>query len=318
MINQQILDQVIKLLGDPSADAKLLGGYFNNVYEIQISGTPIIAKLFKREDDPEELVLSEIEWVQFLHEYGLNVSVPLLVEGSYINSLPEDMFFVAYPKVAGSHVDIRNEKVWNNQLFYGWGKSMGKMHSLSRKYNPRHDRPKWHEHKLYHMNMDQFDAGIQAKWNHYLNEMKAMNQTKDSFGIIHGDLHHHNLFYDEGKLTFIDFGDSEWNWFAYDIAIVVYHASLPVKDAALRARFAAQFYESFIDGYVTENTVDSISNQIDYFINFRHLYSYVYHSQFLDEENITEAQLQYLEHMKNSLLEQDSFLGISLAAEKTV
>lgn len=60
----------------------------------------------------------------------------------------------------------------------------------------------------------------------------------------------------------IDFGDSEFHWFAYDIAIAVYHASQTIKDRAGRDRFASIFFNSFIEGYVMGNSVNDILEHV--------------------------------------------------------
>src|SRR5271154_671527 len=43
------------------------------------------------------------------------------------------------------------------------------------------------------------------------------------FGMIHADLHDGNLLSDGERLTVIDFDDCAFGWFAYDIAVALYH-----------------------------------------------------------------------------------------------
>ncbi|MEF2965854.1 phosphotransferase [Paenibacillus sp. M1] len=168
------------------------------------------------------------------------------------------------------------------------------------------------------MNLKDLDPNIKEKWDYYLAELNSMGRTKDTYGIIHGDLHNQNLIYDEGDLTFIDFGDSENGWFAYDIAISIYHASQSIKETEERGKFANLFCQSFVDGYSKVNPVNEIINKIDYFINFRHLYSYVYHNQYLDTANLNKKQLDYLEEMKRTLIYQNSYFGISLVSQEGI
>jgi len=312
MIERSVLNQILDLVGNSSNDIHLLGGYFDNVYEIP-SEQPIVVKIFNREVDHEEQIRSELAWTLYLHEHGEDVAIPIVIkEPSYIQHLTDTLFFVAYKKVKGNHVDIHSE-IWKEPLFNQWGRAMGAMHSLSKQYKGECKRPVWHEHKIIHMNMDPFDPFIKAKWEKYLHELQSMAPSKDSYGIIHGDLHHHNFLYESGNLTVIDFGDSEYHWYAYDIAIAIYHASQTVKDWDKRRKFAQMFFKSFMEGYSVENSdVKEIVNGIDFFINYRHLYSYVYHSQFLEISKINEEQLQYLDNMRRSIIDQDSYLGIAL------
>ncbi|GGH26927.1 phosphotransferase enzyme family protein [Paenibacillus segetis] len=312
MINEAILNQILELLNYSSEDIHLLGGYFDHVYEISAAPS-IVVKIFDRGIDSEEQILSEIEWTLFLEENGVNVAVPILIRNeSYTYSLSDKLFFAAYEKVNGRHIYIDDEE-WNDKLFHQWGRGMGKIHSLSELYpTGKYGRPEWHEHPMYQLNMNHFDPMITEKWENYLKGIHFIHKSKDSYGIIHGDLHHHNFLYDNGELAFIDFGDSEYNWFAYDIAIAIYHASQSFNDMDKRSKFALSFFNAFIDGYSMEKSVNETLKNIDFFVDFRHLYSYVYHMQHLDRTNLNERQLQYLDGMRLSIMSEDSYLGIKL------
>ncbi|MNJ65531.1 bifunctional UGMP family protein/serine/threonine protein kinase [compost metagenome] len=162
------------------------------------------------------------------------------------------------------------------------------------------------------MNMNSFDCKINEKWEQYLSDIKSMSHSKELYGIIHGDLNHQNFLYDKGEITYIDFGDSEFNWFSYDIAIAIYHASQSITDRVERDQFASIFFNSFIEGYSMENTVNDILKHVDFFVNFRHLYSYVYHNQFLQKDQLNRQQLLFLEEMGRTIINQKTYLGISL------
>lgn len=310
-VEKSVINQILELLDFHETDIHLLGGYFDNVYEISTE-VPIVVKIFNRELDTEEKIFSEIEWIQFLNENGVNVTIPIMINGeSYINNLTDTLFFVAYNKVKGTHIDINGED-WNEKLFKQWGRGMGTMHFLSKMYKGKYKRPEWNEHKIYQMNIDSFDSKIKEKWEKYLEDIKSMSNSKELYGIIHGDLNHHNFLFDKGEITYIDFGDSEFNWFAYDIAIAIYHTSQTIKDRGKRDQFASLFFKSFIEGYSEGNSVNGILKYIDFFINFRHLYSFVYHNQFLQKNQLNRQQLKYLEEMGQSIINQKTYLGISL------
>lgn len=310
-VEKSVINQILDLLDYHGADVHLLGGYFDNVYEISLE-VPIVVKIFNREFDTEEQILSEIEWIQFLNENGVNVTIPIILNGeSYINNLSDNLFFVIYEKVKGTRIDINSED-WNEKLFKQWGKGMGTMHSLSKMYKGKCKRPEWNEHKIYQMNMDSFDSKIKEKWEKYLEDIKSMSNSKELYGIIHGDLNHHNFLCNKDEITYIDFGDSEFNWFAYDIAIAIYHASQTIKDRDERDQFASLFFKSFIEGYSIGNSVNGILEQIDFFIDFRHLYSFVYHNQFLQKDQLNKQQLKYLEEMGQAIINQKTYFGISL------
>lgn len=307
-IEKAVINQIVDLLDCHQTDIHLLGGYYDNVYEVSAKA-PIVVKIHDRKINAETEVLSEIEWTQFLNKNGVNVTIPIMINGeTYINNLTENQFFVAYEKAKGTHIDIHGEE-WNEKLFKQWGRGMVTMHSLSKIYNGKYKRPEWNEHNIYKMSMNSFDSKVTIKWELYLEKIKSMNNAKEQYGIIHGDLNQHNFLYDKGEITYIDFGDSEFNWCAYDIAIAIYHAAQTIQDRTERDQFASVFFESFIEGYSMGNSTNGILNDIDFFINFRNLYSFVYHSH---KDQLNTHQLKYLEEMGKELLERENYLGITL------
>ncbi len=53
-------------------------------------------------------------------------------------------------------------------------------------------------------------------------ELSSLPTSGDHFGLIHADLHLDNLMADGDELTIIDFDDSGFGWFAYDLAVALH------------------------------------------------------------------------------------------------
>jgi Ser/Thr protein kinase RdoA (MazF antagonist) len=64
---------------------------------------------------------------------------------------------------------------------------------------------------------------------------RALGTGPDVFGLIHGDLHQENYFFHRGRVRAIDFDDSGWGYFAYDLAVVLSELHGRPDHAALRA-----------------------------------------------------------------------------------
>ncbi|MFD0710914.1 phosphotransferase enzyme family protein [Paenibacillus sp. GCM10027626] len=297
-------------LGCQPSSLNLIGGYHNNVYELS-ADEAIIIKVYNRMDTAAALVLAELEWTAYLHAHGVNTAEPLMLNHeAYIHPLDDQLYFTAYKKIHGTPVDSQDQTIWNSRLFVKWGEGLGKMHALASAYQGKVPRMAWSDHPLYQFRHSHLDELIQEKWVKYCRELERMDKTKETYGLIHGDLHHHNFIVGSGgELIFIDFGDCEYHWFAYDIAIAVYHAALTVKDSNNRTAFARSFFSAFMEGYAKHRAVESCMSQIDFFINFRQLYSYVYHMHYLDQRTRTEQQSRALEELRHALLKEDSFLG---------
>ncbi|MFC3747326.1 phosphotransferase enzyme family protein [Paenibacillus sp. GCM10012306] len=311
MINQMIVSEMISQLGMDPAEVKLLGGYNSNVFEVGLK-EPFIVKIMERSHHSERDTLSELEWLGYLHSQGVNVVQPLCTNGNgYIQPLDDEYYYVAFKKINGVHISPDQHEAWGDTLFEKWGEVLGKVHSTTKRYSAVHDRPHW-DHNSLLLNVETLPLKPQLiqKWKQYIKELHALPISSDTFGLIHGDLHYGNLLTTGTELTLIDFGDSEYHWFAYDIAIVIYHASLTVQKSE-RDEFAQNFFSSFMSGYTRSNPNTSFIKDIAYFIDFRHLYSFTYHSLHLDKSALTEEQLRYLHEMEESLLKDSPFLNTS-------
>ncbi|WP_018755549.1 phosphotransferase enzyme family protein [Paenibacillus terrigena] len=150
MISDTIKNQVFAQLGCQSSDAKLLGGYNSNVFEVNI-GVDIVVKILDRSVTAVTSLLSEIEWLEYIHAHGLNVVKPLrLYADKYIHHISDDFYFVIFEKVNGVHVGPQDNKVWNKKLFEKWGETMGRVHSLAKSYRAKNERPHWFQNNLFY------------------------------------------------------------------------------------------------------------------------------------------------------------------------
>lgn len=313
MITSAKLLEVCDFLGCELADMKLLGGYHNHVFEVGYKGRPIVVKIMQQTQTPKNQVLAEVEWLGELLCYGQHVIKPLRLDGrDYITDLSDDYFFVAYDKVDGIHIHPQDKKVWNAEIFEQWGEAMGFVHALSKTYTPLHSWPQWSEHPLLKQDMISQDPHLIDLWASYFAQFKSLPMTEDNYGLIHGDLHHHNVMVTDQGLTLIDFGDAEYHWFAYDIAISIYHSAQTVPNGKERSEFVVRFFDSFMKGYARANPCTSFLSQIDLFIEYRHLFSYTYHLVFSDQSQWTEQQRSFIANMRESLIHDASYLGFKL------
>lgn len=293
-------------------DAVCLGGYHNNVYEV-IADQPLVVKFLETETNGGESLIAEMNWLSFLSRNGMDVVTPVEIGGKYITPLSNGLCMVVFEKAAGRHIDFQDPRMWNDSLFLEWGRSMGKLHLLALKYEPGpYKRKHWHEHDLFQRDMSILDESLQQRLKGCLQTMHDMNNVPDEFGLIHGDLHQHNLLFGPERLTILDFGDSEYHWFAYDAAVAVYHAVQTVEPGKTRMEFAKRFTDRFLEGYAQGKGNASGMHMLDFFLNFRHLYSYAYHRIFSEQDQLTPKQREYLEKMRLSLLADPSFLGYGL------
>lgn len=318
MVNEAILYKACELIKVPFSEVKLIGGYFDHVFEVK--NKPIILKIFKDDGNILSLIKAELDWIEYLSGHHVQVCKALpIIDNRYIVPLSDNYYLVVYAKAKGQHVNVNDSETWNSYLFENWGRTMGKMHALAINYTPKtKKRPDWYEHPLFHSELDFLDVEIQERWKVYVKQLRELPTTSNAYGIIHHDLHQHNFFIDDKKnliLILIDFGDCEYHWFAYDIAIVIYHAVQTCKNAEPQSKeaFAKAFFQSFMRGYELEHQLSSEWMQrIPFFLDFRQIYSYMYHMMYANTSNLNERQLKFLEHMKSNIKSDTPYLPFSL------
>jgi amicoumacin kinase len=197
------------------------------------------------------------------------------------------------------------------------GQTIGKLHALSKNYSPVDKTVKqhWNMGSLFSGDFNEVSEVAVQKWNTFVGELSNLPKDKNSYGIIHNDLHQGNFYLHKNEIVLFDFGDCEYNWFIYDIAIVIYHAVQSIDENNNKGRkdFAQLFIKTFLDGYSTENNLDSYwLTKLQFFLNYRHIYSYIYFSDFLSIEQKNNRKVkEKLNNMKNKIERDVPYLEIN-------
>lgn len=73
----------------------------------------------------------------------------------------------------------------------------------------------------------------------------------------------------------------------------------------------ARFFDSFLSGYLQENTLsEDWIERIPFFIDFRNIYSFVYFSKFVNWNEMDERTRKYLLAMKADIEEGKSVVKL--------
>lgn len=320
-MEQAVLDQGAERFGQGSYSLKLLGGFDQNVFEYNgEDGRRFIMKFLDASKYRKASIIRELTWMAYLAEQGLNMAESIRsAQDLLIEEVTHDSkryHVIAFTKAPGSPLtDVTSDF----SIIKQWGRGMGRMHKLGKKDATasslvhRMAFPHWNDHVIF---TDAFPeaAGerVLAQWGQYLKELASLPQDKESYGIVHNDLHHHNFHVHNGEIIFFDFGDVSYHWFAYDIAIAIYHAVQTVPENR-KAEFVARFFDSFLSGYLQENTLsEKWIERIPFFIDFRNIYSYVYFAKFVSWNEMDERTRKYLSAMKADIEEGKSVVKLSI------
>lgn len=193
-------------------------------------------KVFLRLTTPLRRTRAEIEaelnWIGHLARCGLNV--PRLLpdrDGNRILSLTEGSQHyeaVVFSEIVGVHPS--KEIAFDPKFLKTLGALIGKMHLASQCYEAAHQggkREEWYEERGLRHALTAAASSNQAALRKRLEDavswMKQLDRILENYGLVHADLGTLNLFIgDDSTISVIDFDDSCYHWFAFDLAIVIF------------------------------------------------------------------------------------------------
>lgn len=316
-IPDRVMKQAVHKYIDGEYNQQLISTSMNGVYEITSEEKKFILR-FSHLLKKESQIQAEIDFIRYLSKNGANVVKPLLSKrNTYVEhvDIHQKYTICAFEKAAGKIIDARNNMEWNDKLFQSWGKIMGKMHKLTKAYipaNQEYKRPEWneelldYENSIFNPNLILWEGNetVFHKWRELLRELSMLPKDKDSYGLIHCDLHSLNFFVSEGEITAFDFDDCCYHWFAYDIAIAFYDSlyGIPIGERKQRKEFIRHFSDCFLEGYHSENSLsEEWIKRIPLFIKYRDYLLYMVTVAHSKRDEIDPEQKQLLDYIRQGL-----------------
>lgn len=304
-MEQAVLDQGAGKFGKGAYSLKLLGGFDQSVFEYAgEDGSRFVLKFLDAAKYPKAAIIRELTWMAHLARHGLRITESVTSrEGLLIEEVAHhgQLFYVVAFTIAPGQplTDLESDAA----VIERWGRGLGKMHALGKHDSAallhRMGFAQWDSHPIF---TDEFPAAagekVHIRWKEYLKVLASLPQDPQSYGIVHNDLHHRNFHVHDGDIVFFDFGDIGYHWYAYDIAISIYHAVQTVPGPR-KAEFAARFCDALLTGYLQEHPLSNDwIKRIPFFIDFRNVYSFVYFSKYVDWHELDERTRKYLAGMK--------------------
>ena len=290
--NAPFVDVAARRYGIPATDlTPMVGGHVTHVYSFTRDGKDYVLRITPPNEEIDLPAMRAIlPWMHFLAEGGAAVAAPVLSQnGTLIELIEQDgqtYIAVAFERAPG----IRGEELtfdrWNDALFVRLGQTAGKMHALAKLYTPSNadlKRPEWDAAtNCYHPSEEwpPSEAIVAKKQVRLFEVVQALPKDKDSYGMIHADLHGGNFFVDvaTNTITVFDFDDCAYGWFAMDIAMSVFDM-LVLYPGPDYGTFATRFLRSYLKGYQAENTINAFwLGQLPHFLKLLEIgvYAQVY------------------------------------------
>jgi Ser/Thr protein kinase RdoA (MazF antagonist) len=235
-------------------------GFESFIYQFDRGGAPAILRVTHSLRRSPELIRGEVDWINYLAAGGATVAGALLsARGELVEEIDDGQggrFLATAFAYAPGRPPGMNDLTPDRRRAYGH--LIGRMHALTKDYTPAN--PAWRRGAWPAV----FDAEIRALLggsddiilDRYLGltrRIEGLPRDRDGYGLIHFDAHGGNLHLDGNTVTLFDFDDCVYNWFAADIAIVLFYAITNTDDPEARA---ASFLPDFLSGYRQANRLD--------------------------------------------------------------
>jgi Ser/Thr protein kinase RdoA (MazF antagonist) len=265
----RVVEHFVSIWEGDEGSARFLHEGTNSTFEFSARGDALILRVHHTGDRTQDDVFAELDWVAFLHGHGVTVAQPIVApSGDWVQTIEwegKTVHAAVFRKAPGEHPELGDRSGWNRRLIRRIGRTLGRMHALNRRYQPRAASRRFDWPSI---DLPRYAEGITPPEDAaYLTNLKAYWQWIQSlprddvgaFGLVHGDFQSANLLVRRSRATVIDFDGSCYNWYLYDIAQFVGMAVLNAgsQDEEKQRAGARRIFAELIRGYVKENPMTS-------------------------------------------------------------
>jgi len=261
-----------------------------------------------------------LSFIKHLADGGASVAAPILSGNDELVEtieLPNKTDFLAscFEKAVGTEVSKEDA---SDELYQQMGRTMGKMHSISKSYVAKdaQKRNDWFvdEHVAdWEKNVpEEYEA--RANIQSLYTKLRNLPTDKDSYGLIHADFHNDNFFLNKetNKITVLDFADCLYGWFAMDIGTAMYYYRRFLADGHeapedVQKSHGQNFYKQFMIGYNQENQLDDMwaehsSEYINDFLMWRQVDLFLYLHAVKQDNELDEEEEEALQEIRQNIV----------------
>ncbi|MGB0838619.1 MAG: phosphotransferase enzyme family protein [Chitinophagales bacterium] len=313
--DEQTYQKALALFDINSEKVNKLKAFESNVYAYSKAGEDYILKITHTIRRSVAYILGELEYVNYLAQNGVRTSLAIpSVNGHLVETLPTssgkgNWLIYAFEKAPGSRIQEVTA-----DILYQLGKETGKIHRLSREYTPSqvaYKRQEWQDDSVWKFEgtippEDQYIVGHAEK---LIQKMCSIPRTTENYGLIHGDLHQGNFFWTGQDLWTFDFDDSEYHYFANDVAISLYYLvnNTKIRGEQSASNFAAFYWTHYLKGYETEAHFKT--EWFDYIDDLLHLRNILLYTVCIDAVGIDKNTLDLFRSRLEALKNDQSYLA---------
>lgn len=235
-------------------------GFESFIYRFTRGGERYILRLAHTLHRTPEAIHGEVDWINHLAAGGATVArAELSARGELVEEIDDGaggrFLATAFAFAPG---ESPWKAGWTPARREAYGRLIGRMHALSKGYEPADPRRRRHDWPAdtvdsVRKQLATVDPFALDRFLALVERAGALPRGRDDYGLIHFDAHEGNFFIDGDTITLFDFDDCGYNWYANDLAMVIFYQ---VTNAAEPEEKAAAFLPDFLRGYRAENRLD--------------------------------------------------------------
>ena len=317
--NEDILNQAMKRYAADRGQMEERDGFESFIYQFCRDSKEYILRLSHSLRRSENLIRGEVDWINYLAENGVTVAGAIMSQnGKLVEAINDGhgghFLATAFVKIDGRQA---GEVGWSPKLYQTYGRLLGKMHALTKDYQPKDPlarRPQWEDSANTECVKHLPESLVRKRYWAVMDQVAALPRDRDSFGLIHYDAHGSNMLVDkDGNICLFDFDDSLHSWFVCDIAIVLFYMTVGKEQDNASVE---EFMTHFLAGYAKENRLDpKWLKEIPHFLKIREIDLYAVIHRSFDVNNITDSWVAGFMKGRKERIERDvPFLDYDFAS----
>ena len=295
----KILEQAVKLFSLEDFDCHEVEGHEGGRNRIFICSKgdekKFVLRISATGDRTEKDYLAETEFVRYLAENGAPVAdvIPSaggkfveVIDGADSVAAGDDgaapVFISLFEYAKGMLLVDKGYRYREgaplSEYFLNTGKTLGKIHSLSKKFEPiaSHRRQDYFDkYKMEYINRlipdkySELKSSVAAR----LEKFRTLPTNAQSYGLVHFDFSdgNYHIDMDTGAITVFDFDNCLYCWYMFDLANLWLHNegwTRQEPDPGKRFKLLQQCFDLQLQGYKTETEVpDELLEKLPLFID---------------------------------------------------
>ena len=249
-----------------------IDGFENLIYSFEKNASKYILRVSHHDHKSADEIIAELEFIDYLSINDAKAVTPIFsVNKKLVEELEPCGFIISCFEFASGRRPAKDDV--NEEFLKEYGRVIARMHVLAKTYKPLKRRAEWDDDKLFeiaHKYLPEESKGLIRSFEILKERLSNYPKDKDSYGLIHTDMHMGNFFIsDDNEFEVFDFDDSAYKWFVSDIAIVLFYVIWFDPDNYDRTDF---IMKHFMSGYREINKLsDFWFEKFDEFLKLRRL-----------------------------------------------